>query len=139
MTETPNFHISLPCEDVLTTRDFYVNELGCSTGREANNWIDINFFGNQITFAQSKNSSLTTQHYLLDNQRLPLFHVGVILGREEWKRMLEKLKSKPFLEIEKSVFLQDQIGEHDSFFILDPNGYYLEFKTFTNLKEIFQK
>jgi len=139
MTATPNFHISLPCENVDLTRDFYVNELGFSIGREAANWVDINLFGNQLTFAESKNNSIATQHYLLDNQRLPLFHIGVILNHDDWKEMLEKLSSKPFLEINKSVFLHDQVGEHSSFFVLDPNGYYLEFKTFTNLKEIFQK
>ena len=39
----PKFHISLPCVDVDKTKLFYLNELGLTIGREAENWIDINF------------------------------------------------------------------------------------------------
>lgn len=142
MTNTADsfsFHISLPCEDVIKTKDFYVKELGFNLGREAHNWVDVNFFGNQITFAQSNSGTIATQHYSLDNKRLPIFHIGVILDRPNWKFLHEKFRLKRFFEIEPSVFLTDKVGEHDSFFIIDPNGYYIEFKTFNNLKEIFQK
>ena len=134
-----SFHISLPCEDVIKTKDFYVKELGFNLGREAHNWVDVNFFGNQITFAQSNNGTIGTQHYSLDNKHLPIFHIGVILDRPNWKFFHEKFRLKRFFEIEPSVFLTDKVCEHDSFFIIDPNGYYIEFKTFNNLKEIFQK
>jgi extradiol dioxygenase family protein len=35
------------------------------------------------------------------------------------------------------TFLKDKTGEHRSFFILDPNGHSLEFKTFTDPNEMF--
>ena len=47
-------------------------------------------------------------------------------------------EQKNYLFIQPAVYLQDQIGEHDSFFLLDPNGYHLEFKTFNNPGEIFK-
>jgi extradiol dioxygenase family protein len=135
----PKFHISLPCVDVDKTKLFYLNELGQTSGREAENWIDINFFGHQITFTQSTKAHVETTHYILDHKRLPVFHLGAILDRKKWNQLLEKLKLKLYLEIEPTVFLMDKTGEHDSFFIKDPNGYYIEFKTFNNLNEVFRK
>lgn len=138
-TDPHGFHISLPCENVMTTKNFYEKDLGFNIGREAHNWVDINFFGNQITFAQSNAGTISTQHYSLDNKRLPIFHIGVILERQDWNFLHEKFRLKRFFEIEPSAFLSNEVGEHDSFFIIDPNGYYIEFKTFNNLKEIFHK
>lgn len=136
---TSKFHLSLPCIDVDRTKLFYLNELGLTSGREAENWIDINFFGHQITFTQSIKVPAETTHYNLDNKRLPVFHLGAILDRKKWNQLLEKLKLKLYLEIEPTMFLMDKTGEHDSFFIKDPNGYYIEFKTFNNLNEVFRK
>lgn len=134
-----NFHVSLPCNNIETTRKFYTQELGFSLGREAHNWIDVNIFGNQITFAQSPDSVISTKYYSLDGKRLPIFHLGIILPHEKWYAELEKFENKPYLEIEPTVYMQDNVGEHDSFFIKDPNGYCLEFKTFKGSAEIFKQ
>lgn len=138
-SETQNFHISLPCDDVTRTTDFYVNELGFETGRTSHNWVDVNFFGNQIIFAKNQKSIPESAHYSLDNKRLPIFHIGIILDRTIWNECLKKFKLKSYFEIEPSGFLMNKVGEHDSFFIKDPNGYHIEFKTFNNKDEIFQK
>ena len=57
-----NFHVSLPCNNIETTKKFYTQELGFSLGREAHNWIDVNIFGNQITFAQRPDSVISTKY-----------------------------------------------------------------------------
>ncbi len=136
---TSNFHLSLPCQDIVATKAFYINELGFLCGREAHNWIDISLFGNQITFAEDSKSKIVTRFYSLDDKRLPLFHIGVILDRKEWEAQLKKHWAKPYLEIEPTAFLGDKVGEHESFFVKDPNGYYLEFKTFNKPQEIFNQ
>jgi hypothetical protein len=35
------------------------------------------------------------------------------------------------------TFLEDKVGEHISFFVTDPNGFIIEFKSFKNDDEIF--
>ncbi len=35
------------------------------------------------------------------------------------------------------TFLEDKAGEHISFFVTDPDGYKVEFKSFKNEDEIF--
>lgn len=133
------FHLSLPCKSVEVTKRFYVNSLKLDVGREAYNWVDINVFGNQITFAEKPNSIINTGYYSLDSKRLPIFHIGIILDADTWKEQLSLHSGKHYFEIDPTTFMQDKVGEHDSFFIQDPNGYYLEFKTFNNPEEIFKR
>ena len=132
-----NFHVSLPCKNIEETKQFYQKELGLGTGREGHNWMDINLFGNQITFAEHPDSVQITNYYSLDSKRLPLFHLGIILQREDWDQQLDQHKEKDYFEIEPLAFMQNKIGEHYSFFIQDPNGYYLEFKTFKDSTDLF--
>ncbi len=133
------FHLSLPCKNIEITKKFYAEELGFKLGREAHNWMDVNIFGNQITFAEHPDAIISTNYYSLDGKKLPIFHMGIILSHEEWSSQLEKFEHKPYLEIEPTAFMLNKVGEHDSFFIKDPNGYCLEFKTFNGSTEIFQQ
>ena len=44
------FHLAVPAGDLATTIPFYTEVLGCATGNsEAGKWIDINFWGNELT------------------------------------------------------------------------------------------
>lgn len=133
------FHLSLPCLDVNETKAFYVDELGFELGRSSFNWLDVNFFGHQITFALDKKTQVNSSTYSLESKILPVFHVGIILDPQNWNSFWEKLKEKSYLELEPTAFLSGNIGEHTSFFIKDPNGYSLEFKRFNDPNQIFQK
>ena len=42
-------HFSIPVDDLETARRFYVDAFGCSVGRVREDWIDIWFFGMQLT------------------------------------------------------------------------------------------
>lgn len=134
-----NFHISLPCKNLEATKRFYHLSLGLPIGRESSRWLDVDVYGNQITFAQTSDTLIATNYYALDKKRLPLFHIGIVLNHADWKSELAKHRLKNYLAIEPTVYLQNQIGEHDSFFLKDPNGYYLEFKTFRDSSEKFKK
>ena len=43
------FHLALPVADLGPTRAFYTELLGCGTGREDTRWLDLDFFGHQVT------------------------------------------------------------------------------------------
>ncbi len=45
----PTLHLSLPVGDLDAARRFYVEAFGCRVGREREDWIDIWFFGMQLT------------------------------------------------------------------------------------------
>ena len=43
------FHLAIPVTDLAAARHFYCELIGCSTGRTASRWIDLDFFGHQVT------------------------------------------------------------------------------------------
>jgi extradiol dioxygenase family protein len=42
-------HLSLPVDDLEAARDFYERGLGCRIGRVRDGWLDVWFFGLQLT------------------------------------------------------------------------------------------
>lgn len=132
------FHISLPCRDVRTTRKFYEKDLGFEIGRKSYHWFDVNVFGNQITFTQDDKSVLNTKKYSFEEVLLPSFHFGIILEEVIWNELYLKFKEEDFFAIGTKKFLMDKKGEHKSFFITDINGYFIEFKNFSELDDIFE-
>ena len=48
-SELRPFHLALPVTDLDAAEDFYCGILDCSKGRTASRWIDLNFFGHQVT------------------------------------------------------------------------------------------
>jgi len=133
------FHLALPCQDLEKTKDFYVNILDASLGRFTDNWIDINLYENQITFTKSGKFNFDFKNYRLGNQILPSFHFGVIVDTDLWGKLYSKLFQMNLEVSTEATFLENKIGEHLSFFIKDPNGYMIEFKSFKNEHEIFVK
>ena len=130
--------MSLPCTDVKVTKDFYANSIGASIGRTAEHWADIDLFGHQITFIQADKFNFNSPNYVLEGKILPSFHFGVIVDVNTWGELYTK-QSKSNLEVvTQTTFLKDKAGEHLSFFINDPNGYMIEFKSFKNQNDMFR-
>ena len=116
------FHMSLPCKDVSATRRFYEKELGFKIGRKSYYWVDVDLFGNQITFTLDEKSILSTKKYSFEDVLLPSFHFGIILDEDTWTDYYTRLKDKDYFAIGSTKFLEDQKGQHKSFFTKDVNG-----------------
>jgi hypothetical protein len=136
---TTPFHLALPCSNIDLTRDFYVYILGAKAGRSAENWVDINLFGHQLTFTRSGDFKFDFKNYRLNDQILPSFHFGVIVDVETWGKTYSRLLARDVEITTEVTFLEHKIGEHLSFFITDPNGYRIEFKSFKNAEEVFEQ
>lgn len=132
-----SFHLALPCEHIDNTRQFYVDILGAQEGRSAEKWIDINLYGNQLTFTDSGAFDFSFKNYTLSGQIVPTFHFGIIVDRDTYWLLYNKLSRNDLDVTTEITFLENKAGEHLSFFITDPNGYMVEFKSFKNVKEIF--
>ena len=59
-----SFHLSLPCVNVEETKAFYLDNIGAVSGRQSQNWIDINLFGHQITFTQAGKFDFNNPNYV---------------------------------------------------------------------------
>ena len=132
-----NFHLSLPCKDIEKTREFYSEIIKTKVGRSANSWIDIDLYGNQITFTQSGSFNFEYKNYRLGEQILPSFHFGIIINIENFGTIYGRLLQLDIGITSKTTFMKENIGEHLSFFVKDPNDYMIEFKCFKNTNEVF--
>lgn len=132
------FHLSLPCLSISKTEDFYVNVIGARLGRHSSRWLDIDLFGNQITFTRAGDFNFAFKTYKFENTVLPAFHFGIIVDKETWDQLHNKLVQSEYELSTEVVFLKDCKGEHHSFFIQDPNGHMVEFKSFRKQEEMFQ-
>ena len=68
-------------------------------------------------------------------QFLPIVAVS---QTKEWEEMYGRIARsgiKPSIQME---FLKGKTGEHESFFLEDPNGHMVEFKKFANDDHIFK-
>ncbi|MFS4466545.1 VOC family protein [Maribacter sp. 2210JD10-5] len=133
------FHLSLPCLSISQTKRFYIDILGAKLGRSAHQWLDIDLFGNQITFTKSGGFDFSYKSYKFENTVLPSFHFGVIVDKETWGAVYDKLMESNYEVTTKVTFLEDKVGEHISFFIEDPNKHNVEFKSFQNVEEMFER
>ena len=132
------FHLSLPCRSISVTRDFYIDTIGARAGRQTSKWLDVDLFGNQITFTKSGPFDFSYKSYKFEDTILPSFHYGVIVDKDTWLSLYARLNESRYEVTAEVVFLRGKSGEHRSFFVLDPNGYRVEFKCFSQPKDIFR-
>jgi len=113
------FHLSIVVPELPLAEDFYVSFLECKKGRDKEQWIDIIFFGHQLTIHQETNSK----------KAHPIDHFGVILEREEWLSISQKAKIEnvPFI-LFPTEKMNDDKSESGKFIIKDPAGNLIEFK-----------
>lgn len=132
------FHLAIPCVNINKTRVFYTDIIGAQIGRSSPKWIDVNLFNHQITFTECGPFKFDCNSYSFNGDILPSFHFGIILERTAWETVLNRLKSKNANIISEVKFLENKTGEHQSFFVKDPNDFTVEFKCFSNVKEVFK-
>jgi extradiol dioxygenase family protein len=131
------FHLALPCKNIEITKNFYTSILGASQGRYAEKWVDINLYNNQLTFTEAGIFNFNFKNYKLGESILPSFHFGVIIPVNTWGELYTKLFKSNQEVTTEVTFMKNKIGEHLSFFITDPNGYMIEFKSFKKGNDVF--
>ena len=52
MDSEPILHLSIPVDDLDAARRFYESALGCRVGRVRDDWVDVWFFGLQLTLQE---------------------------------------------------------------------------------------
>ncbi|WP_108398486.1 VOC family protein [Devosia submarina] len=132
------FHMAFAVKDKETTRHFYGEIIGCKVGREAENWIDFDFFGHQLS-AHINNDPKPQAKSKVGNDMVPLHHFGAVLPWDVWNGLIERLRNASYAFVmEPKIRFENEPGEQGTFFLLDPSGNALEFKSFRNPDAIFE-
>lgn len=134
----PPFHLAFPVYDLPATRAFYEGLLGAHVGRTSERWIDFDFYGHQITAHLVEGEAPAAPTNSVDGKQVPVRHFGVILSWDAWEALAEKLnRHRIEYLIEPGIRFAGQVGEQGTFFVLDPSGNGLEFKTFKDFNQIY--
>ena len=133
----PPFHLAFPVKNLLETKLFYTNFLGCTIGRTSNEWIDFNFYGHQIT-AHLSPDSCDAVYNKVDDKSVPVRHFGLIMDWENWHIAKDKLiQNKAQFIIEPYIRFKNKPGEQATLFIVDPSINGIELKAFKDKSMIF--
>ena len=132
------FHLALPVTDLEAAESFYCGLLGCGKGRTASRWIDLNFFGHQVTLHLVDADDMDIATNPVDGDSVPARHFGVVLDTVSWRALANRLKEAGtrFLIAPKTRFA-GETGEQSTLFITDPCGNALEFKSFADKAQLF--
>jgi extradiol dioxygenase family protein len=121
------FHLAIPCDDLDTAREFYVNGLGCRFARAKEDRITLDFFGAQVV------CHLCPDDIDTDPEMYPRHFGMTFQNRVDFDRMLEQARAaglnffrQPFKRFEGCD------DEHVAFFLRDPANNLVEFKYYQN-------
>lgn len=132
------FHLAIPVDDLAAADNFYGDVIGCGKGRRSDRWIDFDFFGHQLVVHLAPEDCEPASTNNVDGKDVPASHFGVVLERDDWRALADKLEASgvSFI-IEPGVRFAGEPGEQGTFFLRDPAGNALEFKYFDDLAQLF--
>jgi len=133
------FHLAYPVKDKETTRAFYRDVLECKQGREAETWIDFDFFGHQVSFHVRQDAFDGSEAVnKVDGKDVPVRHFGAVLEWSEWHDLRDRLiDAETRFVIDPYIRFKGETGEQATMFLTDPSGNALEFKSFKDPSQIF--
>ena len=133
-----SFHYSFKVRDIDSTRRFYSEILGCREGRSTETWIDFDFFGHQLSAHVSTNFPALDFCGKVDGIQVPIPHFGCILEKATFEQIQQKLESAEVeFVVKPQKRYEGKAGEQLTMFVFDFSGNPLEFKSFSDEKEIF--
>ena len=133
-----SFHFAFKVKDIASTRNFYINILGCEEGRSTDTWIDFNFFGNQLSAHVSADLPELDYCGKVDDVNVPIPHFGCLLSPDEFKEIQTKLENAQVkFIIQPQLRYKGKVGEQLTMFVFDPSNNPIEFKSYSNEEEVF--
>jgi len=135
---SPPFHLAFQVRELASTRRFYRECLGCEEGRSSDHWVDFDFFGHQITAHVIRTTPPEPPTNPVDGDRVPIPHFGAILPWDRWESLARRVEAHGIdFVIGPRVRFEGEAGEQGTFFVQDPSGNYMEFKSFKDMAGVF--
>jgi len=139
MNNLSPFHLAIPVQEITTTRDFYRDVLGCKEGRSSDHWVDFDFFGHQLVIHLNQSKKNVDTENIVDGKDVPVPHFGIVLDWQMFTQFEKRIRNKVEFIIKPYVRFKGEKGEQKTMFFKDPSGNTLEFKSFKNIDQLFEK
>ncbi|MDZ7869337.1 MAG: VOC family protein [Rheinheimera sp.] len=134
---TALFHLAFFVHELAAARQFYTTVLGCKEGRSTESWVDIDFFGHQLSLHLGEPFACTNTG-LVGEHLVPMPHFGVILPMEDWQALAERLLALQLdFVIAPTIRFAGQPGEQATMFLRDPSGNPIEIKGFCDFDGVY--
>ena len=131
MSESSILHLSLPVRDLVASRDFYVDVLGCRLGRTQPEFVDVWFHGLQLTLQRRPDEVRP-----VTNQGAR--HFGVALpDKGQFDELVERLRSTAGVHwvTQPIEHPAETLSGKSEFKIADPSGNVIEIKHYADPTE----
>jgi extradiol dioxygenase family protein len=123
----PILHLSIPVRDLAEAREFYVEALGCEAARSRSDFVDVWFFGLQLTLQDRPDEAGVLPEGSVR-------HFGVTLARLEFEEAIERLRAGGVRWIsEVSTDDPGKPTEQTKAKVADPSGNVIELKTYVDV------
>ncbi len=139
MNNLSPFHLAIPVKEITTTRSFYRDILGCKEGRSSDDWVDFDFFGHQLVIHLNQSKKNIDTENIVDGKNVPIPHFGIVLDWQMFTQIEKRIRNKVEFIIKPYVRFKGERGEQKTMFFKDPSGNALEFKSFKNINQLFEK
>ena len=128
----PVLHLSIVVADLDESRHFYVDVLGCRPGRAHPTWMDVWFFGLQLTLHQQPEQVLPSG---LQGKR----HFGVTLDTVGFDALVARVRAEPGVQwvAPVSTDYAGTVRQQTKGKLVDPSGNVIELKTYVDPEAAF--
>ncbi|MBJ2259007.1 VOC family protein [Pseudomonas psychrophila] len=131
------FHFAYHVHDLVSARSFYCDVLGCAEGRSTDTWLDIDFFGHQLSLHLGESFSVSNTGKVGDHW-VPMPHFGVVLSMPDWLVLKQRLVERGVdFVLEPTFRFVGTPGEQATMFFLDPSGNPVEIKGFAEWAAVY--
>jgi hypothetical protein len=130
----PVLHLSIVVDDLAAARTFYVDTLGCRPGRECEGWLDVWFFGLQLTLQGRPDQ-------VLSREEQGARHFGATLDVDTFATIVGRLEADPTVTWLVPV-TTDHSGtprQQTKCKLVDPAGNVVELKTYADPAAAFAR
>jgi len=127
------FHLSIPSADLAATERWYVKGLGCEVGRRSERALILNLGGNQLV------AQLTSPSLEPPQRGIYPRHFGLVFDSlAAWHDQQERARRAGLrFGVDPKLRFAGDVLEHHTFFLIDPDHHWLEFKHYSHPEAVF--
>lgn len=131
------FHLAFHVRDLEQAKAFYCGTLECVEGRSTETWLDVSFYGHQLSLHLGEPFAVTNTGRVGEHW-VPMPHMGIVLQMADWQALADRLSglSLAFVIPPTTRFVGEP-GEQATMFFLDPFGNPIEVKGFADWNSVF--